>query len=430
MTERRKPGGLISTITQLTGNQRACLYTEPLWGIPYNLYIPYVSVYMASLGMSPIMIGMISTVFLASQMVWALISGVLTDKLGRRLTTLIFDLVSWSVPASLWMLAQDYRWFLVAALFNGAWRVTETSWGLLMIEDARQDQLMHLYSIMHVAGLAAGFFAPLAYTFVQSSGVVPTMRVLYGITLVMMTSKFIILYFTTRETTIGLRRMAETRHVGLLSRLWNSRWVLMRMLKAPRTLLTIALIACLSGFRGINDAFWPLLITEKLGIPSENLSLFSTAKTLLTLLCYFVIVPRLDLRRFRNPLLLGLGLFVAQEMLMLLMPPGAYGLVFLAVGMEAVALSMLNPMSTSLQMVNIDREERARMLGFFYALCMLITSPLSTVAGALAELNRTYPFILNLGLTLTACLISLRLWKLGIPNEPAQTASAEPTEPR
>jgi hypothetical protein len=31
-------------------------------------------------------------------------------------------------------------------------------------------------------------------------------------------------------------------------------------------------------------------------------------------------------------------------------------------------------------MVNIDREERARMLVFFYALCMLVTSPLSTVA--------------------------------------------------
>lgn len=417
MTSLRKRNGLVQTIFELTGNQRACLYTEPLWGIPYNLYLPFVSVYMAALGMSPMLIGIISTVFLASQMVWALLSGVLTDKLGRRLTTLIFDTLSWSVPAFLWMIAQDYRWFLAAALFNGAWRVTETSWGLLLIEDARQDKLVHLYSIMHVAGLIAGFFAPIAYFFVQRYSVVPTMRVLYGLTFVMMTAKFIILYFTTKETSVGIRRMAETRGVGLLKRLWDSRSVLVRMVHTPRTMLTVAFIACMGGFRGVNDTFWPLLITEKLGIPAENLSIFSTIKTLLMLGCYFVIVPRLDLRRFRNPVLLGLGLFLGQEILMLLMPVGMYWLVLVSVVMEAFALSMLNPMSTALQMVNIDREERARMLGFFYALCMLVTSPMSTIAGALAEINRSFPFVLNLVLTLTACVLALKLWKLGIPEE-------------
>ncbi len=415
MNAKTKQNGLIQTITHLTGNQRACLYTEPLWGIPYNLYLPFVSVYMAALGMSPTMIGLMGTLFLASQMVWALLSGVITDKLGRRVTTLIFDTISWSVPTFLWMLAQDYRWFLVAAIFNGAWRVTETSWGLLLIEDARQDQLVHLYSIMHVAGLVAGFVAPVAYFFVQKYSVVPTMRVLYGITCLMMTTKFIVLFFTTHETSVGMRRMEEARKISLLKRLWDSRKVLYHMLKTRRTMLTVALIACFAGVKAVNDAFWPLLVTEKLGIAAENLSLFSTVKTLLMLGCYFVIVPRLDLRRFRNPVVLGLLLFAGQEALMLLMPQGAYVLVALTVVMEALALSMLNPLTTSLQMVNIDREERARMLGFFYALCMLITAPLSTIAGVLAEVDRALPFTLNLGLTVVALLLIIPLWKLGLP---------------
>ena len=430
MPSQCKRNGLFATMAQMTGNQRACLYTEPLWGIPNTLYAPYVSVYMAALGLSPIMIGVVSTVLLASQMVWALFSGVLTDKFGRRLTTLIFDVLCWSVPALLWMLARDYRWFLAAALFNGAWRVTETSWGLLLIEDAPQDQLVHLYTIMHVAGLLAGFVAPLAYSFVQHDGVVPTMRVLYAIALVMMTAKFVILYFATKETSVGLRRMAETRHVGLVTRLWDSRRVLGRMLHSPRTMWTVGLIACLNGFRGVNDTFWPLLITEKLGIATENLSLFSAARTLLLLVCYFVIVPRLDLRRFRNPMLLGFGHFVLQEVLMLLMPVGAYGLVFVSIALEAVALSLLVPLGTSVQMVNIDREERARMLGFFYAMCMLITSPLGTIAGAAAELNRAYPFILNLVLTIAAGLITLRLWRLGVPEGGPEPLCEEATEPR
>ena len=118
---------VIDTLIHLTGNGRACLWVEPLWGIPYNLYTPFVSVYMAALGMSPTQIGLVSSVFFASQVVWSLLSGALTDKLGRRRCTLIFDCVSWSVPTFMWMIAQDFTWFLVAAIFNGAWRVTENS---------------------------------------------------------------------------------------------------------------------------------------------------------------------------------------------------------------------------------------------------------------------------------------------------------------
>ena len=114
MKRARKHNGLVQTMLEITGNQRACLWTEPLWGIPYNLYVPFVSVYMAALGVSPMQIGLINTLFLISQLVWALLSGVLTDKLGRRLTTFLFDLVCWSVPTLLWMLAQDVRWFAVA----------------------------------------------------------------------------------------------------------------------------------------------------------------------------------------------------------------------------------------------------------------------------------------------------------------------------
>ena len=415
--EKLRQNEVIGTLFSLQGNQKACLLTEPLWGIPYNLYLPFVSVFMAALGLSPTQIGLVGTIFLASQMFWALLSGVLTDKLGRRTATVIFDTLSWSIPSLLWMFAQDFTWFVVAALFNGAWRVTETSWGLLLIEDAPNDKLIPMYSIMHIAGLIAGFVAPIAYYFVRHYSVVPTMRVLYGLTFVMMTTKFVLLYFLCKETSVGRRRMEETRNVSILARLWDSRTVFKRMLKEKRTMLTIAFIACYSGSCNINGTFWPLLVTEKLGIATENLSIFSTIRSLLMLLCFFTIVPKLHLDRFKNPLLIGLGLFLAQELLMLWMPAGQIGVVMLTVVMEAIALSMLNPLTTSLQMVNIDREERARMLGFFYAICMLFTSPLSTLAGAMAEINRALPFVMNVWLTLGAMALGVALWKIGIPAE-------------
>ena len=48
-----KNHAMIRTLLGLRGNPRACVYTEPLWGIPYNLFIPYASLYMLALGYRP-----------------------------------------------------------------------------------------------------------------------------------------------------------------------------------------------------------------------------------------------------------------------------------------------------------------------------------------------------------------------------------------
>jgi MFS family permease len=403
---------ILHTIATLKGNERACLYTEPLWGIPYGLFLPFVSVYMAGIGLTPVLIGLISTLAMISQVIWALLGGVLIDKFGRRLTTLIFDTIAWIIPSFLWMIAQDYRYFIVAALFNGACRVTESSWTLLLIEDSKESKLIRIFSIIQISAHIAGFFAPIAYFFVQRYSMVPTVRWLYGFFFVSMVVKVVLVYILSSETSVGLRRIAESRGKSILHRLWDSRHVLSTMLKSRRIVLTIAFIACFTGLKGISDTFWPLLVTSKLGIATENLSIFSTIKTLLMLCSYIFLVPRLNLKRFKNPVGLGLVLFMAQAVSMLLMPKGVFGLVLATVLMEGAALSLLIPFSSGLQMLNIDREERARMLAFFYAISMLFTSPLSTIAGLLAEVNAALPFALIFCLAVTAFFLSRTLWKI------------------
>ena len=73
-----KNHSLITTLKSLTGNPRGCVYTEPLWGIPFNLYAPYVSIYMIALGLSDKQIGLIVSVSWGFQIVLALLSGVVT----------------------------------------------------------------------------------------------------------------------------------------------------------------------------------------------------------------------------------------------------------------------------------------------------------------------------------------------------------------
>lgn len=399
---RKNP--MIDVICTAKGNELPCMLLEPLWGIPYNLYLPFASMYMVSLGVSAFQIGITQTVFFLSQVIFAILSGVLTDKLGRRWCTLIFDTLSWSVPALLWACAQSYHWFLVAAVFNGIWRVTENSWYLLFIEDSAEERYVRLFSVCHIAGLIAGFVSPLAFGFVQKYGVVPTMRVLYLITFVMMTAKFVILHFCTKETQIGKRRMEEYRHVSLLSHLWNSRFILLDMLKDKRIMLTVALVASYMTMKGVQDSFWPILVTERLGIAEENLSIFATIKNLLMLVSYFFIVPHVNADKFKHPALWSLLLMALQQGMTILLRPGAYLFVALGAAMEAMALSILTPLTSALQTIAIPAEERARMQGFFFTLCLLVTSPFGMIAGALSDINRALPMGLNIGL-LMVCAV-------------------------
>ena len=104
---------LFVTLRNLRGNMRGTVLTEPIWAIPYNLYAPYVSVYMLALGLTDSQIGLLASIGLACQIFWTMMSGALTDKFGRKRTTLVVDIIAWSIPCLIWAIAQDFNAFLL-----------------------------------------------------------------------------------------------------------------------------------------------------------------------------------------------------------------------------------------------------------------------------------------------------------------------------
>jgi len=157
-----KHHSLITSLRSLTGNPRGCVYTELLWGIPFNLYAPYVSIYMIALGLSDADIGLIVSISWGFQVIFALLSGIITDKMGRRQTTLIYDILAWAVPALVAALAQDFWYLLIAGIINSTWRITMNSWTCLLVEDAEPEQLVDIYTWISISNQIVGFIAPLA----------------------------------------------------------------------------------------------------------------------------------------------------------------------------------------------------------------------------------------------------------------------------
>jgi MFS family permease len=398
---------LISTLLNLEGNPRSILFTEPLWGIPYNLYIPYVSVYMLALGVRDSQIGLITSIGLALQIATSLLGGAITDKLGRKRTTLIFDILSWSVPCLIWAVAQNFYYFLAAAVVNSLWRITMNSWTCLMVEDAPKDKLVNMYAWVYIAGLAAAFFSPIAGVLINQFSLIPTMRGLFVFALVMMTTKFLVLNYFAVETRHGQVRMEETRGKPLRSLVGGYGGVLAQLLRTPHTLASLGIMLVISITATISTTFWAILVTEKLGIPTQNIAIFPFVKSVVMLGFFFLILPRISSLHFKRPMLLGFCGYVIAELLLVSMPEKNYLLLLTSTFLEAASLALVSPLMDSMVILTVDPQERARIQALMYVVVISLTSPFGWIAGRLSEVNRTLPFVLNIFLFATGAMLVL-----------------------
>ena len=401
-----KNHSLIATLKSLTGNPRGCVYTEPLWGIPFNLYAPYVSIYMVALGISDKQIGLIVSISWGFQIFLALLSGVVTDKLGRRLTTLIFDILSWSVPALISAIAQNFWYFLVAGIINSIWRITHNSWTCLLVEDADQNQLVDIYTWIYIANLLVGFFAPLAGILIGIYSLVPTMRGLYIFAAIMFTVKAVVTYQNTQETAQGKIRLHETRHQSVFDVLSEYKGVFYDLLHSPQTLYTAGIMLVLSISAMVSGSFWAIIVTEKLHIPAQNLAIFPFVKSAIMLLFFFLVMPRLNKSHYQLPLTIGFLGFVISQILLITAPVQGYFFLLVSVFLEACSFAAVSPLVDKMVVLTVDPKERARIQSILYVGIILLTSPFGWIAGTLSEVNKNLPFALNISLFVIGAVLA------------------------
>jgi len=415
----------IQTLLSLKGNARGCVFTEPLWGIPFNLYAPYVSVYMLTLGLTDVQIGLLASVGLGFQVFTALISGAITDKLGRRRATFIFDVLSWSVPTLIWAIAQNFWYFLIAAVVNSLWRVTMNSWSCLLVEDTDPDLLVDVYSLIYISGQVVAFFAPLAGLLISTFSLVPTVRGLFFFACIMMTIKFWATNALTSETRQGLVRIEETRRQNLLEMLSEYRGVLGKILRAPATLVTLGLMLVISIFTTVNGAFWAILATEHIHIPQQHLAIYPFARSSVMLLFFFLAMPRVRNLHFRNPMLVGYALFIAGQLLLINIPEKNYALLLVSVLLETCAVPLTGTLMDKMVVITVDPAERARILAILYVIVIIFTSPFGWIAGQLSTQDRTFPFILNLVVLGVGAFLVFLAARVTKENEPDESLAAE-----
>jgi MFS family permease len=402
---------LIQTLRELKGNPRVTVLTEVMFGIPYNLFNPFASVYMLALGLTDQTIGSIASLGLALQVFTALVSGALVDKFGRRLTLLVADLLGWSLPCLIWAIAQDFRFFIAAAAMNSLWRISNTAWTCLMVEDAEERHLVHIWTWIMIFAVCSAFFTPLGGWFVGRFGLIPAARGLFLFGFVMLSAKAIVLYMYSHETARGIQRREETRHRSLVSLLGEYRSVFGRILHSRPILSALSLLVITNIYNTVSGSFWGVLFTSKLGFTESEISTYVALRSIIMTICFFLLGPRLtNLRRFRLPLWMGFIAFFASQLLLVVMPARAILLLVLSVALEGVASALVSPMTESLLAVSLESDERARVSAMVYVALIVLISPFGWIAGQLSAVDRALPFALNMVLFAIGILL---VWFIG-----------------
>ncbi len=390
---------LFRTLRELKGNPRITVLTELMFGIPFNLFSPFLSVYMLALGVTDQGIGTIASVGLAFQILGALLSGAIVDKYGRRPTLFVADLIAWGVPCLIWAIAQDMRFFLAAAMLNGLFRISHTAWTCLMIEDAEERHLVHIWTWITIFGICSSFFTPLGGWIVGRIGLIPAMRGLLIFGCVMLTAKASVLYLFSHETARGKLRIEETRHKSLFSLLGEYRSVFGQILRSKPILAALSLLVIANIFSTVHNSFWGVLFTTKLGFAESQLSLYVMLRSIIIALCFFLIGPRLtNMRNFRLPLWIGCAGYFISQALLVVMPPQTVVLLVISVALEGIGAALINPMLESLLAMALESHERARLSAMVYVVLIVVTSPFGWIAGQLSAIDRSLPFALNMGL--------------------------------
>lgn len=400
---------LLELLRRNKGNPRTLILIEPLWGIPYNLIAPFATLYMYTLGITDVQIGLILSIAMFVQVFFSFFGGILTDKLGRKMTTMLGDFFGWAVACLIWAVSNNFWMFLMAVIFNSFEQINQTAWFCLLIEDANPKDLVGIYTWVNIGGLIAVFFAPISGLLIGSFSVVPVIRVLYLVFAINMLLKTLITYKRCKETQQGQARIAETKNRSFSQLLFDYKHLIPKVLKNKEIMKVISVSVILYITNMVSVNFFSLYATQRLKLPDSYLALFPILNAAVMLVFMIFIQHRLDSLKFKAPLWIGLVLHASASVLLILAPIKNLFFIIFYTLLGAVASALITPRKDALLQLNINPKERARINALIMASTIAFSSPFGYFVGWLSGMDRRLPFVFAFVLFLAAIIIIGRI---------------------
>lgn len=415
---------LVRSAKTLQGNAKVCVLCEPIWNIPMTMALAFQSLYFRALGCTAEQVGILTSVSMLSQFVCALVSGYITDRLGRRFTMAFFDTIGWVVSLAIYAVSHSFWALMAAAVVNGAFRISTTAWSCLFVEDTLPQNRAFAFTWLQAASIVAGFFAPLGGMLVTAWGIEPAERVLLWCAAGGMALMTIVRTWNLKETEISrlMRQASQEQSLGMVMQGYLRS---LRRLRAEGSLLgTLVVRALLFSIVNLRITYLPMTLTEGLGLPSATVATLQTVMSVIMLVILLFVLPSMQNRDARKPLLASFVAVLASFGILLVLPQLQLWPVLADGVLLAMAIILAEPLSATAFANSVSESERALMNSVMALLSLIVSAAFQYLGGLSARLDPRLPMALIAVLAAVCAAIQLGMLRDKPPVNGRPTASS------
>lgn len=406
-TTNTSANNIIKSLGILKGNTRISVLCEPLWGLPFVLFNFYLSLYMKELGVTDKQIGYIISIGYIAGTVFSLVSGIITDRLGRKRTTLIFDFISWPLTVFIYLISGSFIMFAVATVLNSMGKIVGVSWNLMVVEDADNEQRIAAFNLLNIINVATGIIIPVAGILVGAYGVVTAERIflLYG--LISMSTMIILRNHLYRETRIGQQILDERKKNPVPFNLKSlipikAATVFKGNPRAVIAAMVYILFFVYFPLGTFNSLYFAPYMTEVLKLGKSSISVLGGVYSGVMFFVFVFIVPVISKRNNTRNMQFGLLIQAASLFWLIMLPAGSLVKVMLCIGVYAAGFGIFRPFLDSMLAEVTEGNERAGIYSLINTVTCVITALLGFVSGSIYIINPRILYILSIAILLAS----------------------------
>ena len=296
----------------------------------------------------------------------------------------------------IWAFSQNFWWFLAAAIFNSVAHIATVAFECAWIEDLEERKLSRTINWFFILWHATVLFALVSGFLVERYSVVPVMRALYIFAFVLMTLRLVALKLWLKETTRGQERMEAAKGKSIWTLLSEYKDVIDKMKQSPAMIKMLFLLPMVHIFIMIQSTFFALYATQNLGIGESFIAYFPVMRSVIALLFFFLLQSHMYKFKIHYVMAIGLALYITGHAVLLGAPHQNLTWLIVYVILDAFAAAMFLPRFETQLFSSLDNTERARCRAVITVVTLAIASPFGALAGFLSDMDRRFPFMLNI----------------------------------
>ena len=360
---------------KLEKNARICRNCFFFWAIPYTIYIYYLSLFLEAEGLSTSNIGLLMTVANASALIFSLIAAPIVDRMGRRTSTLIFDLIASSLPCLLFLAGGNLAIALIAQAITGMNRIMCTGYYLLMIEDTSEENSIDAMNWFNIILVGAGLCTPIGGFVVSRMGLVNGEKLFLIVSFISMTAQAIVRHFMVRETTTGLRMKEQRSRITLSETLGNYKKALKYMFQNKPVLSAMIINGLVYAYYTIGTTismFFTPYFADYRGLSGVTLGLVGGIFAGGTLFSMLLVNPRIRPRQLYPAAIISSVISILGFALLILCPQGNTILLFVAIALVSLSYGVLKTIADSLLALQMTSEHSTTLYSFSFILASVL----------------------------------------------------------